>query len=99
MMRTLAVGALMAVVITLAPACDRTPTMGSVEARPQAAAAQSATGSAATHPLDPLTEDEIRLAVKVAKCDARLTRRNFTQHAYRYRHLDGSSRQPGVVNV
>ena len=77
MMRTLAVGALMAVVITLAPACDRTPTVGSVEARPQAAAAQSATGSAATHPLDPLTEDEIRLAVKVAKGDARLTAAAF----------------------
>jgi primary-amine oxidase len=71
-MRTLGVVAVIAVAGFVA-ACGRPATAGS-----NAAAAVAPRAPAATvHPLDPLTEDEVRVAVQAAKSDPRLSAAAF----------------------
>ena len=59
-----------------ASACARASGESSDQAQP--AAGFTANRAIATHPLDPLTEDEIRFAVQAAKADSRLAAAAFT---------------------
>src|SRR5688500_234952 len=56
--------------LTVLPACQATTPTGEPASAPAAEAP-------ATHPLDPLTADEIRTAVAVARGDARLANAAF----------------------
>jgi primary-amine oxidase len=60
----------------LSGGCQRSPAPESTTASGPAAT-PSASPASAVHPLDPLTADEIRIAVEVAKTDARLSAAAF----------------------
>jgi primary-amine oxidase len=59
----------------VAAACQRLPESGSPTAAAQPA--EQAASARTLHPLDPLTEDEIRTAIQTARSDARLTAAAF----------------------
>ena len=62
------------IAVVLLAACQQSPESGAVAAP---VAAERAGATTPRHPLDPLTEDEIRVAIQTAKSDARLTGATF----------------------
>jgi primary-amine oxidase len=62
------------VLVVLCAGCSRSTAAGTREASGQPS---GATAAAATHPLDPLTADEIQIAVRAARADARLASASF----------------------
>ena len=62
------------VVVPLLSACDQAPEL---TAAAGTASAATAAAVAAAHPLDPLTADEIRVAVQIARSDSRLANASF----------------------
>jgi primary-amine oxidase len=65
------------IVVSVLAGCDRAAVPGSSEAAPVPAPGGTAAESRPVHPLDPLTEDEIRVAVAAARTDARLASAAF----------------------
>ena len=70
------IGIAIVIVLASAAGCQRSPESDSATAASQASAPAAAIAGA-QHPLDPLTEDEIRTAIQTAKSDARLTAAAF----------------------
>jgi primary-amine oxidase len=70
------IGIVVVMVLASAAGCQRSPESASATAASQASA-PAAASPGARHPLDPLTEDEIRTAIQTAKSDARLTAAAF----------------------
>lgn len=63
--------------ITLSSGCARSTVAEDANGPAPAASATSAPATASSHPLDPLTEEEIRIALRAAHGDARLTSAAF----------------------
>lgn len=70
------IGVVVAIVLASTAACQRSPESRSSTATAQASA-PAATPVGPRHPLDPLTEDEIRAAIQTVKSDARLAAAMF----------------------